>query len=139
MGAGGPDVVEEDSRVPDRTEDVRERTGGEGGGEGGDTDIGATAEGGIGDIGIKPPGRVVPDWSAVFCVCSAGLLERAPDWLTFLIVSIVCLYAWMNARHAPEIERIAERKNMTRDWKEEELERCGSGVSAFVSREESDA
>ena len=41
--------------------------------------------------------------------------KRAPESFTFLMASMVCLYAWISARQAPEIERIAERTNIAND------------------------
>lgn len=82
---------------------------------------GIVAEGGIGLSGIKLPGSVSAGLSATFS--GSGVVDCADvDWLTFLKVSLAFLYACISARHAPDIDRIAERKKMARDWKEKECD-----------------
>lgn len=107
----------------DIVDEERDVFGGEGGGDGGDVEL-RVADAGIGVNGARLPGIVfVFLGGSRFFSLSSGFLERTPASLTFLIAPRACLYACMNARHAPEMERMAERKNMTSDWKEKV--RCG--------------
>ena len=88
--------------------------GGDDGGEGGEradvTDV-KVAEGGIGLRGIMPPGIVSFGFECSVSEGAAG--NKALDWLTILIASLAFLYACISARHAPETERIVDKKNMT--------------------------
>lgn len=107
--------------MEDMLDVVRETPGGEGGGDGGAAMGGIVAEGGIGLSGIKLPGSVSAGLSAPFS--GSGVLDCTDvDWLTFLKVSLAFLYACISARHAPDIDRIADRKKMARDWKEKECD-----------------
>ena len=100
--------------------------GGDGGGDGGSIDV-KVADGGIGVVGIRLPGIVFVFLGGSLCFSFASdLFESTPASLTFLIAPRVCLYACINARQAPDIERMADRKNMTSDWKENV--RCGGGT-----------
>ncbi len=45
----------------------------------------------------------------------SSLACDAAFWFTFLIVSLACLYACNNAKHAPDTDWTADRKKMTKD------------------------
>ena len=58
-----------------------------------------------------------------FCEGGGGLGRRGlGEWCTAFMVLSACLYAWMRARHVPEIVWTAERKNTRRAWNENEEE-----------------
>lgn len=102
--------------MEETVEPIRDMTGGDGGGDGGVFVNEKVAAGGTGLSGIIPPGIVPFGFSTSVSGTAVG--NRAPDWLTILIASLACLYACINARHAPETERMVERKKMTMDWNE---------------------
>jgi hypothetical protein len=57
-------------------------------------------------------------------------------WLTSLIVFNACLYVWMNARQALEIDWIAERKMIKKVWREKEVWGRGEAVVVLGESEE---
>lgn len=91
------------------------------GGWGGRDDGAAEGVNSVDSIGVitgtKLPGMVFCGCETIDSLSPLGVEcgNSAPDSLTFLIASKVCLYAWMSARHAPDIDRIVERIKMAND------------------------